>query len=158
MNEILQITTTGGALVALIFAFLSWLLSRGTEKDLETVKRDSSQVREQLSDIKAQVQHTDMEFIKKILLRVTDNEQGQKKLGNDIDLLDEKLKSFMNRINARSYKPKLEPEVKDEVESQEDILKQLEANGQAIPLSPASHQQQPTQFVRASSLRNRKAG
>lgn len=158
MNEILQITTAGAALIALIFAFLSWILSRGTERDLETVKHDSNQVREQLSDVKAQVQHTDMEFIKKILLRVTDNEQAQKKLGNDIDLLDEKLKSFMNRINARSYKPKLEPEPKEEDESQEDILKQLQASGNAIPLDPVRTQSQPTQFVRASSLRKRKTG
>lgn len=158
MNEILQFTTTGAALVALIFAFLSWILSRGVERSLETVKHDSNQVREQLSDVKAQVQHTDMEYIKKILLRVTDNEQSQKKLANDIDLLDEKLKSFMNRINARSYKPKLEPEPKEEPDNQEDILSQLKATGNAIPLSPDAEASQPTRFVRASALRRRKTG
>lgn len=158
MNEILQITTTGAALIALIFAFLSWLLARSTDKSLETVRSDSRQLREQLSDVKAQVQHTDLEYIKKILLRVTDNEQSQKKIANDVDLLDEKLKSFMNRVNARTPRTKPEPEPEKEELSQEDLIEQLKASGQAVPLRPAAHPPTPTKFVRASEAARRRAG
>lgn len=158
MNEILQLTTTGSAFIALIFAFLSWLLSRSTEKSLETVKNDSKQVQKELSDVKAQVTHTDLEFIKKILIRVTDNEQGQKKLANDIDLVDEKLKSFMNRINARSYKPKVDPEPEKEDVSQEDLIEQLKASGHALPMRTAETAAPTTRFIRASEAERRRAG
>lgn len=159
MSEILQITTTGAALVALIFAFLSWLLSRANEKSINTVRDDSNRVREELRDVKVQVQHTDLEFIKKILVRVSDSETAVKRLENMIDLTDEKLKSFMNRVNARGQRPAKEPETEKEI-SQEDLLKQLEASGDAIPLRPpnGSPSNQPLTLVRASAARKQRAG
>lgn len=155
MTEILQLTTTGAALIALIFAFMSWLLSRSTEKDLETVRTDSKNLREQMSEIKAQVQHVDLEYIKKILVRVSDHETGLKRLQDSLDLTDEKLKSFMNRVNARGPRPSKPEAEKEEEPSQEDLLEQLKASGQAIPLrSPAGDSHPPT-FVRASAARKR---
>jgi hypothetical protein len=156
MSEILQFGTTGAALIALIFAFLAWLLARSTDKSVEKVKSDSYLVRDEISAMKAQVQHVDLEYIKKILVRVSDHETAVKRLSDSIDLTDEKLKSFMNRVNARGQRPKQEPEIPEADTAQGDIVEQLKKSGNAVPLYPHQPQAQTQpKFIRASAAQRR---
>lgn len=156
MSEILSFAVAGAAIVALIIATGSFLLSRSTDKSVEKVKRESVSMREQLADMKAQINHVDLDYIKKILVRVTDHEQTMKRIDNDIQLTDEKLKSFMNRTNARLPRPSRGKEEEPAEQDQQDLIESLKANGKAFPLIPEGQppQPQPTRFVRASALRN----
>jgi len=158
MSDIgLYLTTIAGFLVLLV-ATAGYLISRSVNARLEKVKGDAENLRAQTAELKAQINHVDLEYIKKILIRMTDNETRIKQVENNLDLTDEKLKSFMNRTSARYPRPRTKEEPPEEKDDQQDILEQLRRNGHAISLG-GQHETASPVFVRSSVVeRRRKAG
>ena len=153
-SQFLPIMAIFGPILAFSIGLFALLTAKTAIKRTETLSSEGSGQAKTLSDLQAQIRHVDLEFIKKLLVRTTDNEQGMKRLENNIDLLDEKLKSFMNRYSARFPRPKKEePEQLPANSVQTDIMQQLEQQGKAFPLNPPTHPEKTVKYVRASQAR-----
>lgn len=155
MSDIALYLTTIGGFLTLIVAAAGYLITRNVNTRVEKVKADADELRRQTADMKAQIQHVDLEYIKKILIRVTDNETQIKQVENNLDLTDEKLKSFMNRTSARFPRPKNKEAVTETTDDQQDIIEQLKQSGDAIPLGAQANATAPV-FVRSSVLNQRR--
>lgn len=162
MSGTIILFVTIGVAIALIAAFLALIVDAGTNRRLRDVKRDLKEQVQTLADLKAVVARVDYEYLKKILTKVSDNETEAKKLHNLLDLLDEKVRSYINRQNARLPRPKTDKDGETAPAgdpSQQDLIEQLKAHGMAQPLGqPAVNNQVPLKRVRASEVERARTG
>lgn len=103
-------------------------------------------VESRLNSAEVSIKHHDVGFLEKILVRVAENETGIKAARNENELLEAKLKSYINRDNreiGKKRKAEAEQEA-PEFEPQEDYESHHQQNGHV------SNPYQRRGFVRAS--------
>lgn len=137
MNESLPFYVGICAALALIFAFMALFVANGIKRGQIAAAARLKEQAEKIRDVKAVTDRVDNEFLKKILLRLNSNETDLKKLGDLQDLADEKLRSYINRQNARLPRPRGKDDDRPGPidPRQQSLIDELEAKGLATPLA-----------------------
>lgn len=150
--------TVSCSIGALLVAFLSIILVLNV---LSTVKHVNSRilgVQDTYSTLKLAFERVDQEQIKKMLTELSEIASDNQKTRSAVDLLNEKVTSFVNRESSRLPRKKAVTEEPEEpaLSKEEDMIETLKKKGLAIPMANNAEQPQetgPPRLVRASSIK-----